>query len=187
MSQAEIRKLIPALRITINNRRRRLSNPLGPEGRLINLRKTVTSLVKDERIELNYNRADEARGYAERLISDAIKYGDRHRPTMEMASYWLEEKQLVHKLFKVLVPRLKDTQSSYTKLHKAPKEHPGHHYERAVLELRGNPFPPLENKPISTRNWINNVLLEEARREFNQNKAKAGLGPNARSEEEEID
>ena len=35
------------------------------------------------------------------LIAEAIKYGDRHRPTMEMASFWLTEKQLVHKLFKV--------------------------------------------------------------------------------------
>ncbi|XP_066950406.1 large ribosomal subunit protein bL17m [Macrobrachium rosenbergii] len=182
MNQAEIRKLIPALRITIQNRRR-MSNPLGPEGRLIKLRKTVTDLVKNERIELNYNRADEARGYAERLISDAIKYGDRHRPTMEMASYWLEEKQLVHKLFKVLVPRFKDSQTAYTKMHKAPKEYPGYHFDRVVLELRGNPFPPLENKPVSTRNWINNVLLEEARREFNINKAQMGLGHASREEE----
>lgn len=37
------------------------------------------------------------------LISSAIRYGDCHKPTMELADYWLYEKQLVHKLFKVMV------------------------------------------------------------------------------------
>lgn len=32
-------------------------------------------------------------------------YGDKHKHTMEMADWWLEDKSLVHKLFKVLVPR----------------------------------------------------------------------------------
>lgn len=172
MNQAEIRKLIPALRVTIRNTKRNFGNPNGPEGRLIKMRRTVTELVKNERIELYYHRGDEARGYAERLISEAIKYGDRHRPTMELASYWLEEKQLVHKLFKVLVPRFKDSQVSYTKMHKAPNTYPGPFSERVVLELRGNPFPPLENKPVSTRNWIHNILLEEARRDYSQRKAE---------------
>ncbi|GLH00014.1 39S ribosomal protein L17, mitochondrial [Gryllus bimaculatus] len=93
------------LRINVAPRHRNLKNPDGPEGRLLKLRKTVTGLIKHERIELNYNRADEARGYAERLISEAIRYGDCHRTTMELADFWLLEKQLVHKLFKVLVPR----------------------------------------------------------------------------------
>lgn len=69
MNQAEIRKLIPAVRVAINSRYRRFRNPEGPQGRIDILRKTVTSLVKEERIELNYQRADEARGYAERVIN----------------------------------------------------------------------------------------------------------------------
>ncbi|XP_042865074.1 39S ribosomal protein L17, mitochondrial-like [Penaeus japonicus] len=174
MNQAEIRKLIPALRVAIQPKHRKFGNPKGPEGRLLKMRATVTDLVKNERIELNYNRADEARGYAERLIAEAIKYGDCHRPTMEMASYWLEEKQLVHKLFKVLVPRLKDTRESYTRIHKAPNVYPGPFLEKAVLELRGNPFPPLEEKNKSTRNWLHNILLEEARRERTQKKHAGG-------------
>lgn len=59
--------MIPAVRVAINARHRKFSNPKGPEGRLLMLRKTVTELVKLERIELNYHRADEARGYAERV------------------------------------------------------------------------------------------------------------------------
>lgn len=55
------------LKIAVSPRHRRMKNPLGPEGRLMKLRQTVTALFKYERLELNYNRADEARGYAERV------------------------------------------------------------------------------------------------------------------------
>jgi large subunit ribosomal protein L17 len=67
MNQADVSKLVSKLRIRVNPRHRNLKNPQGPEGRLDKLRKTVTGLIKHERIELNYNRADEARGYAERV------------------------------------------------------------------------------------------------------------------------
>lgn len=67
MNQAEVSHLVSRLRIKVNPTYRRLKNPKGPEGRLDKLRKTVTGLIKHERIELNYNRADEARGYAERV------------------------------------------------------------------------------------------------------------------------
>lgn len=68
MNQADVSKLMSQLRIAIRPRHRNLKNKDGPEGRLLKLRKTVTALVKHERIELFYNRADEARGYAE-LVS----------------------------------------------------------------------------------------------------------------------
>ena len=46
------------------------------------------------------------RQYTERLISDALLYGDKHKHTMEMATWWLnDDKGAIHKLFKVLVPR----------------------------------------------------------------------------------
>lgn len=51
-----------------------------------------------------------------KLISDAIRYGDTHKHTMEMADFWLEEKQLIHKLFKVLVPRYENFPTAYTRL-----------------------------------------------------------------------
>lgn len=65
MNQAEVTKLMTQLRFAIRPKKRNLKNPDGPEGRLLKLRKTVTALVKHERIELFYQRADEARGYAE--------------------------------------------------------------------------------------------------------------------------
>lgn len=67
MNQADVSKLVSQLRIKLYPRPRKFKNPEGPEGRLKKLRKTVTALVKHERIELNYPRADEARAYAERV------------------------------------------------------------------------------------------------------------------------
>lgn len=67
MNQAEVSKLVSKLRIAVPPKHRKLPNLKGPEGRLDKLRKTVTGLIKYERIELNYNRADEARQYAERV------------------------------------------------------------------------------------------------------------------------
>ncbi|KAJ4431685.1 large ribosomal subunit protein bL17m [Periplaneta americana] len=170
MNQADVTKLMSQLRIKYNPIRRKLRNAEGPEGRLKKIRKTLTALIKHERIELNYNRADETRGYVERLISDAVRYGDCHRATMEMADYWLLEKQLVHKLFKVLVPRFENIPVSYTRMYRAPQHYPGHYNKRAVLELRGNPYPPLLPDTSSNRHLIHNVLLEEARREFRAQK-----------------
>lgn len=164
MNQADVTKLMSRLRINYLSRYRNMKQVDGPEGRMNKLRKTVTGLIKNERIELNYARADEARGYAERLISDAIRYGDCHRPTMEMADFWLIEKPLVHKLFKVLVPRYETCPLSYTRMWKAPREYPGSYRLRAVLELRGNPFPSLEQQKSSRRNLLHNVLLDEARK-----------------------
>ncbi|XP_063703048.1 large ribosomal subunit protein bL17m [Culicoides brevitarsis] len=175
---AEVTKLMSRLRINYQSRHRNLKQIDGPEGRINKLRKTVTGLVKNERIELHYARADEARGYAERLISDAIRYGECHRPTMEMADFWLQEKQLVHKLFKVLVPRYETFPLSYTRMWKAPREYPGHFRLNAVLELRGNPFPSLEQPTSKRRNLLHNVLLDEARKQNTMEKLeKIELNP----------
>ncbi|XP_011180625.1 39S ribosomal protein L17, mitochondrial [Zeugodacus cucurbitae] len=169
MNQADVSKLMSQLRIAVKPHRN-LRNPDGPEGRLLKLRKTVTALVKHERIELYYNRADEARGYAELLISNAIRYGDCHKATMELADYWLLEKQLVHKLFKVLVPRLENCNLSYTRMYKAPRDYPGMYYRKSVLELRGNPYPSLLPDYTNNRNLIHNVLLDEARKDYRREK-----------------
>jgi large subunit ribosomal protein L17 len=70
MNQAEVSKLVSQLRTKVNPRLRKFRSPGGPEARLDKLRKTVTALVKHERLELNYPRADESRMYAERVIID---------------------------------------------------------------------------------------------------------------------
>ena len=67
MNKADVSKLISQLRIEVRPRHRNLKNPRGPLGRMFNLRQTVTALIKFERIEVFEQRADEARGYAERV------------------------------------------------------------------------------------------------------------------------
>ena len=72
MNQAEVSKLVSKLRIKVIPTHRNLKNPKGPEGRIDKLRKTVTGLIKFERLELNYNRADEARQYTERVSKKTL-------------------------------------------------------------------------------------------------------------------
>lgn len=67
MNQADVSKLMSQLKFAVMPSHRRLRCPEGPEGRMLKLRKTVTALFKNERIELYSNRADEARGYAEQV------------------------------------------------------------------------------------------------------------------------
>lgn len=89
---------------------------------------------------------------------------------MEMADYWIVEKQLVHKLFKVLVPRYENYTTSCTRLLRAPKAYPLDHYKKAVLELKGHPYPPLLPETHSNRNLIHNVLLDEAKKAYRAQK-----------------
>ncbi|XP_035437342.2 39S ribosomal protein L17, mitochondrial [Spodoptera frugiperda] len=170
MNQADVSKLVSKLRVKVLPKHRNLPGPKGPEGRIDKLRKTVTGLIKFERIELNYNRADEARQYAERLISEAIRHGDCHKPTMDTADFWLLEKELVHKLFKVLVPRYETSNLSYTRMYNAPRLQYGRTIDKVVLELRGNPFPDLLNNKSNNKLLIQNVLLDAAKNDYRQTK-----------------
>ncbi|KAH7936498.1 hypothetical protein HPB49_000294 [Dermacentor silvarum] len=121
---ADATRLIPALKHGVKHRYRKLSTPKGALGRVEKIRETLTALFKHERIELNHPRADEVRGYAER------------------------EKQLVHKLFKVLAPRFATYEGAYTRLHILPtpfndkfnsmQSGPYYKYNWVALELKGN-------------------------------------------------
>jgi hypothetical protein len=72
MNQADVTKLMSRLRIKYKPVRRKLKNIEGPEGRLKKIQKTLTALIKHERIELNFNRGDETRGYVERVSTCRI-------------------------------------------------------------------------------------------------------------------
>lgn len=90
-----------------------------------------------------------------------------------MANFWLLEKQYVHKLFKVLVPRYENWNLSYTRMYKAPRIYAAPRYQyldRTILELRGNPYPQLTQDFKENRNFINNVLLDEAKRAYRKEK-----------------
>ncbi|KAK9514068.1 hypothetical protein VZT92_027557 [Zoarces viviparus] len=137
---------------------------LGPESRINILRNILTGLVRHERIETTAGRADEVRFYAEKLI-DYAKKGDTDEKAMKMASFWLTEKDLVPKLFKVLAPRFETQSYGYTRMARIPNRQNLDRAQMAVLEYKGNPFPPLY--PVKKDNELTllNQLLKGYREE----------------------
>ncbi|NWW85232.1 RM17 protein, partial [Rhynochetos jubatus] len=117
---------------------------LSPRSRLDLLRNLVTALVRHERIEAPWARADEMRGYAER------------------------EKDLIHKLFKVLAPRYEPHPGSYTRLLQIPNRDGLDRAKMAVIELKGNPFPPLIRPQRATEKTLLNQLLKGYREDMQQ-------------------
>merc|ERR1711915_316622 len=148
MNQAEVHKLISALKFKVSPRPYRLHNRnrgayqsmVGASAdryRLEICRSAVTSLIVDERLEMVTWAGITIREYTERLIQEAITHGETHVPTMQMADWWLQDKSAIHKLFKV------------------------------VVEILGHPFPPLRySNTEPNKKMIHNVLLSEARREM---------------------
>ncbi|XP_068591616.1 large ribosomal subunit protein bL17m [Cebidichthys violaceus] len=137
---------------------------LGPQSRINMLRNILTGLVRHERIETTAGRADEVRFYAEKLV-DYAKKGDTDEKAMKMASFWLTEKDLVPKLFKVLAPRFETQSNGYTRVARIPNRLNLDRAKMAVVEFKGNPFPPLY--PVKKENELTllNQLLKGYREE----------------------
>ncbi|KAJ7404597.1 39S ribosomal protein L17, mitochondrial [Pitangus sulphuratus] len=180
---------------------------LGPRSRLDLLRNLVTALVRHERIETPWARADEMRGYAERLI-DYAKLGDTDERAMRMANFWLtvstphththtpafpapdpscssrrgagaeraapQEKDLIHKLFKVLAPRFQPHPGSYTRLLQIPNRDALDRAKMAVIELKGNPLPPLVRPRRDSEKTLLNQLLKGYREDLHRAAAPPG-------------
>ncbi|XP_059423040.1 39S ribosomal protein L17, mitochondrial [Carassius carassius] len=131
---------------------------LGPESRINMLRNILTGLVRHERIETTRARADEVRFYAEKLI-DYAKKGDTNEKAMKMADFWLTEKDLIPKLFKVMAVRFENQTGGYTRMARIPNRENLDRASMAVLEYKGNPFPPLfPMKRVSELNLLNQLL-----------------------------
>ena len=84
-------RLVSQLRINVGLKQRKIKSIQGFRGQMEALKKNVTALVVHERIELPENRGFVTRQYTEKLIADALLYGDKHKHTMEMAQWWLSE------------------------------------------------------------------------------------------------
>lgn len=156
--------------------RTRVNN--NPGGQLYALTGPFTDLIRDERIVLGYNRATELRPHVERVIVEAMRNGDRHRPTMELANFWLREKNLIHKLFKVIVPRYENYASSFTAMHLLGRDYEKwaapltdylegkvHHHVRGevVLEMKDNGLPRILRPQSNRAGLLTNVLMNSAR------------------------
>ncbi|CAH8679085.1 unnamed protein product [Schistosoma rodhaini] len=162
------------------------------------LRRYVSKLLDDERIELPWSHAIETRLYAERLIQEGIlasaeqdlvslfelwknskepEINDKlNLGILELSVFWLTEERLVEKLFKVFVPRYRFYERSYTSLFQIfPPVYPIKPCGTksfGILELHGNPWPPVHGHGIAGRSlnpepfqdrYLINVLLDAVR------------------------
>ncbi|XP_072249998.1 large ribosomal subunit protein bL17m [Leuresthes tenuis] len=140
---------------------------LGPESRINILRNILTGLVRHERIETTWARADEVRFYAEKLV-DYAKKGDTDEKAMKMACFWLTEKDLVPKLFKVIAPRFESQPGGYTRMARIPNRNNLDRAKMAVLEYKGNPFPSLY--PVRKENEL--TLINQLLKGFREERAQ---------------
>lgn len=142
----------------------------GPHSRLAILKHLVVALIKHERIETTFFKSSEAQKYMIRLI-DIAKYGEENQYCKDMVEFWTRgDQEVKDKLFNVLVPRYKDHQGKYTRLAILPKHHDAtadRTTRMSVLELKGNPLPPL---PVKEENphTLQNVLIAAAKKEWLQ-------------------
>ncbi|KAM7541994.1 hypothetical protein Aperf_G00000009445 [Anoplocephala perfoliata] len=180
----------------------------GPTGRMSLLRRCVSTLVDEERIELPWLLAKETRQYAERLIQEAVRtelatsdlskvenLEELLQPPwneypelaafLELSAFWLQKPELVIKLLRVLVPRYRFYNRSYTRIFRLqrppyPNEYAFFVQGFGILELHGNPWPPIGKphlpikvegsstvtlEPFKHKYFIN-VLLNAAREEY---------------------
>ncbi|CAJ0579667.1 unnamed protein product, partial [Mesorhabditis spiculigera] len=176
MATSRVGATLPKIKVTVGHIPQRLKDTVFPPGRarLEILRQIVTRLVREERVELKYNRAVEARQYTERLIQLAVNDGQRDEYTNRMMDWWLLEKDLVEKMYKVIVPRFKEAEGPYTSLFRLPDQlltqrlRGGRphwkHYQIGVLEIDGNPFPPIKQNDVARSDPFVETLIEKALR-----------------------
>uniref|UniRef100_A0A6G1SGK1 Large ribosomal subunit protein bL17m n=1 Tax=Aceria tosichella TaxID=561515 RepID=A0A6G1SGK1_9ACAR len=176
-------KVYPQLPFLIRSKVSRIKVPTqfgnNPSGQLYGLAHKVTDLVREERLVLNYHKATEVRNHVERLIVEAMHNGDKHRPTMALANFWLLDKSLIHKLFKELVPRYQNYSSAFTALHYLGIDYSVYGRTQTewkelgtgalqskrgqcVLELRENNLPPITRPKLNRSELLTNVLCRSA-------------------------
>ncbi|CAH8875393.1 unnamed protein product [Trichobilharzia szidati] len=181
----------------------------GLTGRIMLLRRYVSKLLDDERIELPWSHAVETRLYTERLIQECILAStqEQHKGDLvrlfemwknspekettedqqheinhvntgilELCAFWLSEERLIEKLFKVFIPRYRFYEHAYTSLYRIhspvyPVKSGGGNVF-GILELHGNPWPPVSGHGVYGRDlnpepykekYLINVLLNAAR------------------------
>ncbi|XP_061188259.1 uncharacterized protein LOC133196364 [Saccostrea echinata] len=171
-------------RFAFRNRPRKLSKGMGhdsgPPGRERRLQKTISMLLRFQRIEGSWGVINETREYTEALIERAIKKGPEDPRMMALANHWCLEKDLVHMLFKEYVPRFSQPMyqnKPYLQLYRIELQ-PGKQYlqKMACLELKGNPWPKVKPEPPNTAGQLHNVLLKAF---FDDKRKSSHLRPHA--------
>lgn len=86
---------------------------------------------------------------------------------MEMADYWILEKDLVPKLFQVIVPRYENKIGPYTLVHKLSPVYPGSGRKNIIMELKNNPLPPIKSEfARDFSGSLTNVLVRALKQEY---------------------
>ncbi|KAG6922070.1 mitochondrial ribosomal protein L17, partial [Chelydra serpentina] len=76
------------------------------------------------------------------------------------------EKDLIHKLFKLLAPRFQSHPGNYTRLLQIPNRENLDRAKMAVIEYKGNPFPPLIVLHRDNEKTLLNQLLKGYREDI---------------------
>ncbi|CAL2029593.1 unnamed protein product [Caenorhabditis brenneri] len=177
MSAHRVAASLPRIGVTIGHVPQKLkTGGIEPSrrARLEVLRRIVTRTVREERVELKWNRAVEARPYVERLIQLGVERGPLDEYTAEMMEWWLLEKDLITKMHEVIVPRFQNNASPFTSLFRLPpqrlqqfiqnKREVWKRYDIGILEIHGNPFPPVQEESSEQSDSILDILLADALR-----------------------
>ena len=113
------------------------------------LRNMVTSLIEHERITTTEAKAKELRRHAEKTISKSLRLGDlltkpreersveeqgRYVHALRMAGRMIRSREILHKLFRDVAPKLQGRPGGYTRLIKIGKRH-GDAAPMAIVEL----------------------------------------------------
>jgi large subunit ribosomal protein L17 len=93
------------------SKRFKLGKPADQRRALI--RSLLIALVSEEKIKTTYTRAKEVSRWADKLITLG-KRGDIH--SRRLAYRWLQDRDLVKKLFDDIAPRFKDVNGGYTRV-----------------------------------------------------------------------
>lgn len=82
--------------------------------------------------------------------------------------FFPKEKDLIPKLFRVLAPRFENQSGGYTLMARIPNRENLDRAAMAVLEYKGNPFPPLF--PVKRTHELN--LVNQLLKGYREEKAK---------------
>lgn len=177
-------------------------------GRQELLKKLLVGLFRYERIEAMWIHVTEVAPYVDYLVQDAIRFGPRHVPTMELLDHWLPEKDLIRKVFDVYAERYRPLcqqqaeaaaylppKEPFTRLHRLPTRvdlaRQGQPW--GVVEMSGNPFPPIPTRTSRSGRAhhrvyksLANSLLAAARHDFYRRHPRFIEEFQAKKEEEEV-
>lgn len=117
------------------------------------MRNMVTSLIEHERIETTLAKAKELRIEAERMITLAKK-GDLHARRQALA--YIQDKDMVYKLFAEIKDRYLERNGGYTKITKL-RYRKGDGAPVSVIELVGRPEAKAKKKKSKTQEAMDKV------------------------------